>query len=62
MSGHFTQLGKNSIDVFVAIDESDNDWQVAACLNEIRGSHSAATMEASNGMERGSPRTLMVAS
>jgi len=60
MSGHFTELGKNPIDVFVTIDKSDNNGQVAACLNKMCRSHSAPTMEASYAMECRRPSNIFL--
>jgi hypothetical protein len=60
MRGHFAEFGKNGIDLFVTVDESDNQRQLAACLNQMRRSHAASTVESSYGMECRRPSNIFL--
>lgn len=51
VGGHFSQLGENAADVFVGVNERDDDRQLASGFYKVRGANFAASEEAGYGVE-----------
>ena len=49
--GHLAQLRQNAVDVFVSIDEGDDDGQLASGFDQMRGVDLAASEKAVYGVE-----------
>src|SRR5438874_12662387 len=55
VSGHLAQLGQDAVDVLGSIDESDDEREFAAGIDERGGLHALAPGEARDRVEDGGP-------
>src|SRR5882762_143244 len=60
MRRHFPQTRKYAADVFIRINEADNDWQFASGLDQMSGVNTPASQEARHRVESHCPEDVLL--